>query len=388
MHIGLFSAVWPTPGSASGIVTYTLELKAGLEAIGHRVSIVTVDDSPPASLAARAVAAIRKRFSRPDDIACFPAVGRAVAATFARRHAADRFDIVEMEESFGWSTFVQEALDIPVVTRLHGPHFLGKDRFESAEMAARSARREQAEALAIATTRGITSPSERLLRATLDHLQIDRPKARAIYNPLALADEQDRWRADESEPGLVLCVGRFDWRKGADLVVRAFAEMAASRPAARLLLVGPDNGLQLEPGSFVNFADYVSRFPGDIVSRIEFLGKQSQAEIRALRRRASVTVVGSRFETFSYAAAEAMAAGCPLIGTDIFGVGEIITDGDSGWIVPSEDAGALASALGEALDNAGERARRGARAREEARRLFDPIAIANQTVACYDQLIG
>jgi glycosyltransferase involved in cell wall biosynthesis len=67
---------------------------------------------------------------------------------------------------------------------------------------------------------------------------------------------------------------------------------------------------------------------------------------------------------------EAMAAGCPIVATEVDGNSELIADGIHGWLVQADHVGSLAGALGEALANRPEARRRGVAAYERARTEF------------------
>jgi glycosyltransferase involved in cell wall biosynthesis len=64
-----------------------------------------------------------------------------------------------------------------------------------------------------------------------------------------------------------------------------------------------------------------------------------------------VYVQPSRFEGSPNALLEAMAAGCPIVATEVDGNSELIADGIHGWLVQADHVGSLAGALGEALAN-------------------------------------
>lgn len=66
-----------------------------------------------------------------------------------------------------------------------------------------------------------------------------------------------------------------------------------------------------------------------------------------------------------------MAAGCPIVASAVDGNRELIADGVHGWLVPAEDASALAQALAAALDEPAEARRRGLAAQCRASRDFD-----------------
>jgi glycogen synthase len=97
-------------------------------------------------------------------------------------------------------------------------------------------------------------------------------------------------------------------------------------------------------------------------------------------------VLPSHWEAFGFVALEALALGRPVIASSGSGFAEIIEDGDSGWLVPPRDAGALRDALGERLaDPDGlRRASEGARARAE---LFRSDRLASLLLDVYGRVL-
>jgi D-inositol-3-phosphate glycosyltransferase len=82
-------------------------------------------------------------------------------------------------------------------------------------------------------------------------------------------------------------------------------------------------------------------------------------EVAAWMRAADVVVVPSRREPLGLAAVEALACGTPVVASSVGGLREVVRDGENGLLIPPEDPGALAAALGRLADN-GLRARLGA----------------------------
>ena len=96
---------------------------------------------------------------------------------------------------------------------------------------------------------------------------------------------------------------------------------------------------------------------------------------------ADLFVLSSRVEGFPNALTEAMAAGLPVVATDVGAVTEIVRTGVDGLIVPSGDVAALAAALDILMGNSEKRAELGRRAKEVAER-FSP----QRVVALWEQL--
>jgi glycosyltransferase involved in cell wall biosynthesis len=123
-----------------------------------------------------------------------------------------------------------------------------------------------------------------------------------------------------------------------------------------------------------------------IAERVRFLGYQPDpAQVLA---RAQLFVLSSRSEGFPRSVLEAMRAGLPVVATEVGGVGEAVTQGVNGLLVPRGEPGALAAAL-SALVTDGERRRGlGAAARHayETRFRFERLAL--ETAAVYGKVLG
>lgn len=393
MHIGLFSPIWPPGASANGIVTYVGAMRHALAKSGHRVDIIThegvfnardVCTSPFAhgkSMLERAIDRLGRLWPFADAAARY---GRKLARSIGQAHAADPFDVVEMEESFGWSFHVQRRLDCLVVTRLHGPNFLGQLEQLTGAAARQSHLRDRAERRAIESADALTAPSRATLARTLERYR-GRSLSAVIANPIEPVAQEAMWALDRCDEHEILCVGRFDRRKGADICLAAFLLAAERDPGLTLVFIGPDPGLQIN-GEYYHFDDYLrSNFDEELRGKIEFRGRVDPEDIATARQHAFATLVCSRYESFSYAAAEGMAVGTPLIVTN--GV-DLIEDGESGLVVPSEDAEATAEAIIRLRADPAAAAAMGAAARRRCASLYNGDLVASQTVEFYRQAIA
>lgn len=139
---------------------------------------------------------------------------------------------------------------------------------------------------------------------------------------------------------LALAVGGWERNKGFDLLIEA----AARIPSLHVALAGggtEDQRATLEAHALA-FA---------VGGRIHFLGRRS--DVPAVVAACDLFVLPSRAEGFSVALLEAMADGKPIVAADVGGAWEGLAPRDgrpaAGWIVPRDDAGALADGLGEVV---------------------------------------
>jgi glycosyltransferase involved in cell wall biosynthesis len=172
--------------------------------------------------------------------------------------------------------------------------------------------------------------------------------------------------ADASRSHWITAVGRLGPEKGFDLLIAAFAKIAAAHPEWHLKIVG-DGGL----------ADTLARQAAGLGldGRVRFTGRVSDvfAELAA----SDLFVMSSRFEGFPNALGEAMAAGLPVISFDCpSGPRALIRDGVDGVLVPPEDVAALANAMERLIGDAATRATLGARAAEVVERFSEDAVMA------------
>jgi glycosyltransferase involved in cell wall biosynthesis len=179
----------------------------------------------------------------------------------------------------------------------------------------------------------------------------------------------------------VVSVSRFTAVKRIPLLIEAFARArAAARTRAGLVLIGGHPG------------EWEGEHPADTIARLDvegvFLaGWYDHHELPALLAGADLFALASVREQFGQVLVEAMACGVPPIAENRFGPGEIVTDGETGWLVEPDDVDALATALRQAIDNPGERVRRGARAHAVAAEQYGWPALAGRFAAVLDESV-
>jgi L-malate glycosyltransferase len=181
--------------------------------------------------------------------------------------------------------------------------------------------------------------------------------------------------ADWSATDVLVHVSNFRAVKRVDLVVQAFAKVAAQRPAV-LVLVG--DGPERGP------AQVLVRSLG-LQQRCVFLGNREDCV--PVLQAGDVFVQASDSESFGLAALEAQACGVPVVSTRVGGVPEVIDDGENGLLAPPGDADALAAAVISLLEDRARWQRMSESSRSSAVQRFALATAVDRYEACYRRVL-
>lgn len=174
-------------------------------------------------------------------------------------------------------------------------------------------------------------------------------------------------------------IGQLTVRKCYDMVVDTMPAVVARFPEASFVFVthNPEQRGTLERMATER----------GVAGNLHFLGTISEEQKLALLRASDVLPFPSRYEGFGLPLLEAMAAGTPVISTDIPVVNEIVRNGENGILVPYDDTAALAKALVRVIEQPELRARLVEGGVRTVEQQFDPQQLAAQTVELYQQVI-
>jgi phosphatidylinositol alpha-mannosyltransferase len=181
--------------------------------------------------------------------------------------------------------------------------------------------------------------------------------------------------ADLPDGRILLFVGRLEPRKGFPVAVKAFAELAPRYPDLRLVVVGAGEQAQA-----------VEALRPELRQRVHMLGKVPNEALPTYHRAADVFVspaTGS--ESFGIVLVEAMAAGLPLVASDIAGYREVARHEREGLLVAPSDPRALAAGVRRLLDDPVLAERLGANGAQRAR-TFSWDRIIDRLEAAYAEL--
>jgi phosphatidylinositol alpha-mannosyltransferase len=150
-------------------------------------------------------------------------------------------------------------------------------------------------------------------------------------------------RFADSRP-TVLFVGRLEKRKGLKFLLRAWPKVLERQPNARLVVVG--RGRPLE--GYRRFAARQGWSPEDVV----FAGYVSSEDLPRYYQSCDVFCApNTGQESFGIVLLEAMAAGAPIVASDIPGYRDVVSDGVQGLLVEPQNPGAVADAICRLLGN-------------------------------------
>jgi phosphatidylinositol alpha-mannosyltransferase len=352
---------WDIPG---GVSAHIHDLAKTLISFGHDVSVITPADDdfslPPYVVST----------GRAIPVPYNGAVARMAFGVFSlnkvRRWMREGdFDVVHVHEPAAPSLSLLAcwSADGPVVATFHG-----------------SVTRSRAMAAAypllqtgLEKISGRIAVSEAARRTLVEHLGGD---AVLIPNGVRVSSFADAEpvRGWPGTGGTLGFLGRIDeTRKGLPVLLAAFELLAPSRPGLRLLVAGPGD------------VDDVSKaLPDELRSRVVLLGMISDEEKARMLRSVDVYVapnIGG--ESFGIVLLEAMAAGTPVLASDLEAFRTVLDDGRLGVLFPVGDALALATAAAAMLDDPAGRAAFSARG-SVAVQEYDWSTVARDIVRVYE----
>lgn len=212
----------------------------------------------------------------------------------------------------------------------------------------------------------------------IDREHAPRERVHKIYNCARsefFTPRPERLRS--AAPFKVLVVGRLVEVKNHAMLLRAFAGLVRKHPSARLQIAGDGPLRQQTEQLIVELG---------LTQNVDLLGFRN--DILALLQAADVFVLCSLSEGCSLALAEAMAAGTPVIGSEVGGIPEVMQDVGREWLVPSTDESAWTDALTRMAElSADQRAELGRRAAQVAER-FAPSKHISEVQGLYRKLLG
>ena len=329
MRVGLVCPYsFDVPG---GVQNHVHDLAETLIALGHEVSVLAPadEDAPLPSFVVPAGRAVPVRYNGSVARLSFG----PISATRVRRwieHGA--FDVLHVHEPITPSLALLAVLSArgPVVATFHTA--MTRSRALSAAQGVLQ--------LVLERITGRIAVSELARKVQVEYLgggAVEIPNGVSVAR-FASASPLPGW---PGEGGAVGFLGRFtEPRKGFAILAEAFTILASARPGLRLLVAGPGEQEEALEG-----------VPPFVRDRIVFLGKVSEEDKARMLRSVDVYVApNTGGESFGMILTEAMAAGTPVVASDIDAFRRVLDNGSAGVMFPTGDATALATRLADLLD--------------------------------------
>ncbi len=177
---------------------------------------------------------------------------------------------------------------------------------------------------------------------------------------------------------MILFVGRLTSQKGCEYLIRALPKIL-EKHNVKLVVVGD--------GPSRSFLESEAYRLG-VSNRVVFTGFLADEEMIRLIKSADVLVVPSIYEPFGIVALEGMAAGVPVVASDVDGLSEIIRHEENGVKVYPQDPSSISWGVDRVLSDTRLAERLREKGRETAEREFSWSAIAEKTENLYKSLIG
>ena len=338
--------------ASGGVQVHVKNLAERLRDRGHETVVLAPTITPPTEPWVRSV-------GRPIRVHYRGTVAPIAPLAYRRTRGAlieFRPDVVHVHEPLtpSASMFAAIASKVPVVATVHA--YL--DRSIAMELAAPLLRRVwKRVAVGIAVSEAAAS----FLRRALPGAALEIVPNGVDVEAFSAAEPRDDLPAGRR----ILWVNRLDAQKGFPVALAAFSKVLVDVPEATLVVVG--DGKDREA---------LKLLTGSALARVEMRGAVPNEEVPTYHAACEVFVapaVGQ--ESFGIVLVEAMAAGIPIVATDIPGYQEVLSDGVEGLLVPPRDPEALAAGVVRVLTEPGLADRLGDAGRERARTFDWPIVV-------------
>ena len=374
MNICFICCEYP-PALHGGIGSYIQTLGRALVRSGDRVRVAGIYPSQESALEYEEDQGVEVwRFRSPKGRLGWIAARYRLFRTLARWAERGEIDLIEVPDWEGHAA-LWPRLPVPVVVRLHG-----SSAYFSAEMEYRQNPRSfWLEARSFHRADNWCSVSA-YTAAKTGTLFGRRPEPAAVlYCPVELSGAS---RPTERDPHSVVFAGSLTRKKGIIQLIRAWPQVLAAAPQARLDIYGKD--ARTDDGHpMQQFLE--SLLDGAAASSVAFHGHVRTEQLRDIYRACQVGVFPSYSEAFSLAPVEAMAEGCPVVYSTRHSGPELIDDEANGLLVDPDDVDSLARSILRLLAADPLAGRIGEAGRAHVRRLFSADRMREKNRGFYAQ---
>lgn len=409
LTVALLSQQYP-PGVVGGIGRLTHDLAQGLADGGHNVHVLTRAATGSTANTVDFEAGVwvhrliedRDEDLPPNHVKAPPHIWRHSARMLRELKRLDEMHPIDIVEAPIWDVEGLAAImsnQFCVVTSLHTPLKKVIETNPDWQMNMTAAKRQaydeiaQAECFVATHADGVRANSRAVIEtmARFYDLRLDGDHVAILphgmeYRARELSPSGQLTSAEQQTFVTVLYAGRFEGRKGTDVLLAAIPELCEKYRFARFVLVGEDR--VLPDGSTLGGAFRSRHASTSFLDRVIFAGEVSDTQLEQHLRQCDIFVAPSRYESFGLVFLEAMMFGKPVVGCRAGGMKEVIEESVTGLLAEPGDVPSLVSALGALLGDGLKRSEFGRAGRHRYLQLYTREALIERTLKFYRETLA
>ena len=401
LTICLLSQQYP-PGVVGGIGRLTRDLGGGLAARGHNVHLLTRSSSGANTVDfedgvwVHRLIEDRDEPSPPNGMKVPPHLWRYSARMLREIHRIHETHPIDIVEAPIWDVEGLAAIldgSFRVVTSLHTP--LKKVVENNPDWRANMTPERQqayedqasAEILVAERAHGVRANSRAVVETMQNSYSVAFRVGQLSILPHGMEDRsQGANREKRGNFVDVLYAGRFEGRKGTDVLLQAIPALCRKHRRARFILVGEDRTL---PDGTTLGGEFRARHRGaPFRDRVIFAGEVPDAKLENYLAQCDIFVAPSRYESFGLVFLEAMMFGKPVVGCRAGGMIEVIEEGVTGLLAEPGDPASLEAALDALLEDPAKREAFGKAGRERYLERYTREKLTDRTLNFYREVLA
>lgn len=397
MRIAFITYEFPPDTGKGGIGTYTFQVASMLGRAGWDVHVFSASQINEGITIEEGIIVHRVFCKTPHEFT------KLVCSVFASIHLLHSFEIIESAEIHGNARLIKKQFpDLPMIVRMHAPNWLvenlkkyylpfsAKARFVLGALRMgkwdagywrRYKIEDDADRCFTLLADVITAPSETMKKWTILNWKIAAEKIIVLPNlftaPNALLNLPVIEKDQQKE---VLFWGRLNVVKGLVNATLAMKNILKKYPSYKFTVIGDDG---LGPDCKIGMKQWIELQLAPFIHRVRFVDGMPYEALPEFLRNASIVLLPSLFESFSYTCAEAMAAGKAVVGSRDTGMSDMIISKQNGLLADAGNVGEITEALQYLIEHDEERYQMSIKARECIRMKFTEEALSSRYFELY-----
>ena len=390
-----------SPGVIGGIGRLTRDLAGGLGARGHNVHVLTRGSESVNTVDfedgvwVHRLIEDRQEPAAPDGISVPPHLWRYSARMLRELRRIHETHPIDMVEAPIWDVEGLAAIldgSFCVVTSLHTP--LKKVVETNPDWQANMTPEKQkayedlarAEVLVAKRARGVRANSRAVVETMRIVYGVEFPAEQLSILPHGMEDRSQRKKTAAKGNFIdVLYAGRFEGRKGTDVLLKAIPALCLKHRRVRFTLVGEDR--TLPDGTTLGGEFRALHRRAGFRDRVIFTGEVSDEKLEAYLTQCDIFVAPSRYESFGLVFLEAMMFGKPVVGCRSGGMIEVIEEGVTGLLAEPGDTVSLETAIDALLSDSSQREAFGRAGRERYLQHYTREKLTERTLGFYRRVL-